>query len=107
MTRTLIVIVVSLTLIFATEVYSSNQIKFKCKSERGLIEWRYDNKYLYEVYTHDSIRKYEIDSKDTEKLFARNKEKNTVWYAVFDFKKKRIDVQGPYGQYLFTECAQK
>ena len=107
MSRTLIVIIFSLMVILATEVYSNNQIKFKCKSERGLMEWRYDNKYLYEVYTHDSIRKYEIDSKDSEKLFARNKEKNTVWYAVFDFKKKIIDVQGPYGQYLFTECAQK
>jgi hypothetical protein len=93
--------------ILATEVYSNNQIKFKCKSERGLMEWRYDNKYLYEVYTHGSIRKYEIDSKDSEKIFARSKENNAVWYAVFDFKKKRIDVQGPYGQYLFTECAQE
>jgi hypothetical protein len=93
--------------ISATEVYSNNQVKFNCKSDRGLMEWRYDNKYLYEVYTHDSIRKYEIDSKDSEKLFARNKDKNAVWYAVFDFKKKRIDVQGPYGQYLLTECVQE
>jgi len=107
MTRTLIVIVVSLTLIFATEVYSSNQIKFKCKSERGLIEWRYDNKYLYEVYAHDDIRKYEIEDKNKDKLFAKSKSKNGVWYAVFDFNKRRIDVQGPFGQYLNTECTQE
>ena len=104
MTRTLIIILASLMLTFATEVNSNNQVKFKCKSDRGFMEWRYDNKYLFEVYAQDDIRKYEIENKNLDKLFARSKSKNGVWYAVFDFNKRRIDVQGPYGQYSNTDC---
>ena len=91
-------------IILIPKVYSNNQAKFKCKSNRGLIEWHYDNKYLYEVHAQDDVRKYEIEDKNNDKLFARSKSKNEVWYAVFDFNKRRIDVQGPYGQYSNTEC---
>lgn len=102
----LFLISTSYVFVLTTVVHSNSEFRFKCKSEKGFMEWRYDKKYLYEVYAQDDIRKYEIENKDIQKLFARSKSKNGVWYAVFDFNKSRVDVQGPFGQYSNIECKQ-